>query len=56
MAIKEYKSKNKSDLEDYKDQPHYMFPSFKTVTTKNNRMNPGVHKLISNMTHVQADF
>lgn len=43
-------------MEDYKHQPHYMYPSFKTVSTKNNLMNPGVHKLLTKMNHVQADF
>ena len=52
LAIKEYKSRNKSSMEDYKHQPHYMYPSFKTVNTKNNLMNPGVHKLLTKMNHV----
>jgi hypothetical protein len=43
-------------MEDYIDKPHHMFPTFSTLNTKTNLMNPGIHKLLNNMTVVQTAF
>ena len=39
--------KSKSNLEDYINKPHYMYPTFQTINTKTTLMNPGVHKLLN---------